>query len=293
MLSRLVAPLAVITTTTRQMSSQQTHFFRGIGEEISQSEFYSQIEKSTSRVVLVGENHEDPTAHSIQLKLMDNLRRDQNSRLGLSLEFWDRESQLVLDEFLAGTVNLDSFIRESRPPANHSDYTPILELCQQHDIPVLAANCPRRYSRLVATGGGQTVLLPLLETQAKHLLPPLPYTPPSKEYVAAFSDIMKAMGGADRVVPQGMIEAQALWDATMTDTIIQGLSKVDRVVHMTGYFHIQRGLGMMERLRDLLPTSVEIISVVILPSENTSTLEQDQMGLADFVVLTDINLIPD
>jgi len=275
------------------MSRQQTNFFLKTGEKISKPEFYSHIEQSNAKVILVGENHEDPTAHALELELIDKLRVDQNNRLGVSLEFWDRESQLVLDEFLAGIVSLERFIRDSRPPANHSDYTPILELCQQYKLPVLAANCPRRYSSLVSTGGGQTALLPLLNTEARHLLPPLPFTPPSEEYVAEFNKVMQAMGGPDRVVPRGMVEAQALWDSTMADSVVQGLRQVDRIVHLTGYFHIQRGLGLMERLRDLLPSSDGMTSVVILPSENTNQLEEDQIGLADFVVLTDINLISD
>merc|ERR1712154_335108 len=109
-------------------------------------------------------------------------------------------------------------------PTNHSSYTPLLELCRQRNLPVVAANCPRRYSRLVAKAG-QESLLPLADTPARTLLPPLPYPSASPEYKSAFLEIMREMGSSS--VPPGMIEAQALWDASMADSLVSSLERLE------------------------------------------------------------------
>lgn len=264
-------------------------FFTGSGEKICQEEFYRRLEISEARMVMMGENHQDPLAHQIELEVLRRLsENDAGVRVGLSLEFWDRESQVVLDEYLAGLVPLDTFLRDSRPPSNHSSYYPLLELCRQSNLPVVAANCPRRYSRLVSKSG-QAALLPMADTAARSLLPPLPYPPASPEYQAAFLEIMREMGSSS--IPPGMIEAQALWDASMADSLVKSLTRMDRVVHVTGYFHVQHGLGTVERVRDL--TDTKVMTVVVLPSEQRERLGEGQTGLADLVVLSDINEIPD
>jgi len=270
------------------VSFQPPGFFLGSGQPISKTDFFAQICASSAPVVLVGENHEDTQAKALELQVLKTVKTP-GSRVGLSLEFYDRESQQVLDEYLAGLVPLSTFLEDSRPPANHAAYQHLLDYCQGEDLPVIASNCPRRYTRMVSKAG-RNCLLPLANTGARQLLPPLPYPGPSKQYAENFIQIMRAMGNTNPAIPTSMLDSQSLWDATMADSIHQGLDRMDRVVHVTGYFHIQYRLGLVEHLVRLRPET-EILTIVILPAEHTQEITEEQRNIADLVVLTDIEAL--
>merc|ERR1711915_407085 len=97
------------------------------------------------------------------------------------------------------------------------------------------------------------------------------------------------MGNTNPNVPTSMLDAQALWDASMAHSLVTGLRQegVERIVHVTGYFHIQHRLGALEHIEHYAP-GTEVLTVVILPSENLDKLSGDQINIGDFVALTDI-----
>jgi len=267
--------------------SMSPNFFMGCGKSITRNDFFDKLVAKKYEVIFVGENHEDKTAHGLELDILNKLI-ENGTKLGLSLEFWDREAQQVTDEYLGGFIPEEGLLQDSRPPGNHQAYMPLLRLCKEHGLPVVAANCPRRYSRLVAKQG-QQALLPLLETgSAMKLLPSLPFPPASIKYKEAFSNIMKEMGM--EVVPPGMIEAQSLWDASMAESVQAALVDSPQLLHITGFFHMQFGLGTVERLKLLVPEA-EILTVAIIPSENVDELSEGQLNIADLVVLTDLNIL--
>jgi len=268
---------------------KQPGFFLGSGQPISKDEFYARIKDSTAPVVMVGENHEDALAHALELKILKTVSSDPHKKVGLSLEFYDRESQTVLDEYLADMVPLNTFLADSRPPGNHPAYQPLIDHCKTDQLPVIAANCPRRYTAMVSKRG-RSCLESLANTSARQVLPPLPYPGASEAYTENFIRIMRAMGNTNPTVPTTMLDAQSLWDATMADSIHQGLGRMDRVVHVTGYFHIQYRLGLVEHLTRLRPDT-EILNIVILPSEQTHEVSEEQKNIADLVVLTDLEAL--
>lgn len=270
-----------------KMDPKEPKYFLGCGKSISSNDFFDKLVCPQSNVIFVGENHEDPAAHKLELDILNSLRED-GEKLGISLEFWDREAQQVTDEYMMGVVSEANFLEDSRPPGNCASYLPLLQVCKEHGLPVVAANCPRRYTRLVAREGA-AALLPLLETQgASSLLPSLPFTPASQEYEQMFREIMRGMGRES--LPPGMIEAQSLWDATMAESLWKALEKTPRLLHITGFFHMQFGLGTVERLKALDP-ELKILTIAIIPSENQDELVEGQLNIADMVVLTDLDSI--
>ena len=62
------------------------------------------------------------------------------------------------------------------------------------------------------------------------------------------------------------------------------------VLHLAGFFHVKRRLGIAEHLRVLAP-SAEVLTVVAVPSEQTEDAfeAEEHQGIADYVVLTDIS----
>ena len=94
---------------------------------------YFVVHQSTARVIFIGENHGDDAAHALELEILRELQESldqRQQRLALSLEFYDRESQTVMNEYLKGVASLDTFLSDSKPPANHSDYQPLIDFCK-------------------------------------------------------------------------------------------------------------------------------------------------------------------
>ena len=286
-----------LTSMAAAMSTETTprptaYFVGSTGEKLERSSFLRRITESEASIICVGENHEDAEAQALELEVLRGVHAGHpDKRLALSLEFYDRESQAVLDEYLGGLVNLETFLSDSRPPANHEVYQPLIDHCKSCGLGVIASNCPRRYTRMVSRGG-RSALDALQGTQAgRSLLPPLPYRAASQAYKDNFIAIMKAMGNENPNVPTSMLDAQALWDATMADSLAKACAKgLDKIIHITGYFHIQYGLGTMEHLSHALPDT-KVLTVVILPSENLDRLDESLRNIGDLVALTDINAL--
>jgi len=279
------------TLILRNMSTspRETTYFLGSGIKIDKEDFLNRIAASKAGVIMLGENHEDKEAHKLELDILKKITTTRENRTGLSLEFYDRESQSVMNEYLGGLVDLDTFLGDARPPGNYEDYQPLLEYCKEKNLPALASNCPRRYTRMVSKNG-RDYLNQLNNTSSSQWLPPLPYAGASDAYTQNFIDIMRHMGNNNPNVPTKMLDAQSLWDATMAHSISGFLNKVDTVLHVTGYFHIQHKLGTVEHLQRYAP-GVDLLTVVILPSEQLDALNDEQKNIGDLVALTDLDAL--
>lgn len=288
---RTTGPIALncaAMTTSGAVTLRDPTFFLGSGQSIDKSEFIQRIKDSSARVICIGENHGDSAAHGLELDILQHIAQSKDEhKVALSLEFYDRESQTVINEYLQGLATLDTFLGDSRPPANYIDYQPLLDHCAEFGFPVIASNCPRRYTRMVSKSG-RASLEQLTDSKALELLPPLPYNGASKAYKDNFISIMEKMGNTNPTVPTSMLDAQSLWDATMAHSIVMGLDKVEKIIHVTGYFHVQYGLGTLEHLQIYKP-GLDVLTVIVLPSEELDSLNEEQRNIGDLVVLTDIN----
>eukprot|EP00879_Flechtneria_rotunda_P001579 GHRR01001738.1.p1 GENE.GHRR01001738.1~~GHRR01001738.1.p1 ORF type:complete len:440 (+),score=183.63 GHRR01001738.1:170-1489(+) len=123
-----------------------------------------------------------PSPSSPQQSETNKQRNQQQRQVILSLEMFERDVQPVVDEYLAGILPLHDLLRDSRPWANYvTDYKPLVEFCKVHQLPVLAANAPRRYVSLA--GRSSREALQQLPAAAKAWLAPLPYAQPSQAYI--------------------------------------------------------------------------------------------------------------
>ncbi|CAK0894979.1 unnamed protein product, partial [Prorocentrum cordatum] len=98
--------------------------------------------------------HDDVVAHRLQLQVLQRCLaacRASGRRLVLSLEMFESDVQRVLDEYvLQRAIREQDMTQDSRPWPNYArDYRPLVELCREHGVRVIAANAPRRYVSLV------------------------------------------------------------------------------------------------------------------------------------------------
>ncbi|MEM1127965.1 MAG: ChaN family lipoprotein [Bacteroidota bacterium] len=273
---------------------------------------------AAAEVVLLGETHDDAVAHVLQLDLLQRAHAAYAAArpLALSLEMFERDVQLVLDEYLAGLITESTFLGASRPWSNYeTDYRPMVEWARAHSLPVVAANAPRRYVNRVSRLGAAS--LADVPAAAQAYLPPLPYGGASAAYEAKWNAIMREMAAAHGhspaeddttvtpdpveaadttaaapppIMPDGntMLQAQSLWDASMGYAVVEHLMKQPAalVLHVTGSFHVERGLGTPEQIARYRPGTRRLIVVFRPAADATQFNEADHAGLGDFVVLT-------
>lgn len=248
-------------------------------------------------VLLVGEQHGDLVGHRIEAVLLDAVidtvaaGRGAGRPVVLSLEMFERDVQIVVDEYLADLVSEAHFLRSSRPWTEYDiRYRPLVEAARNAGLPVVAANAPRRYTNRVTRHG--PAALDDLSTEAKAFLPPLPYPPASQDYRAQWDAIMADFREDgmthDEAAGERMLAAQALWDASMghaiSESLVEHLGAL--VVHYVGSFHVEYGTGIPERIRDYRP-GTRVATVVIRPVDGVDEWsEEEHAELADFVILT-------
>ena len=140
-------------------------------------------------VLFFGEEHNDSDGHYLENKIFRALHAQYADKIVLSMEMFETDGQLALNEYLLGFINEDRFARDVRLWSNYKDYRPMIEYSKQNKIPVIAANPPRRYVNLVTRRGTRS--LDSLSKDAKKFLPPLPYDTLTGRYREKFMDIMK------------------------------------------------------------------------------------------------------
>ncbi|MEX0893096.1 MAG: ChaN family lipoprotein [Gemmatimonadota bacterium] len=297
-------------------------------------------------VVFIGETHDDPTGHMLERELLarayaaygapdgqpkpgaggetrgaeaasvdaaGGADAGRSRALALSLEAFERDVQLVLDEYLAGLITETAFLADSRPwPRYLTDYRPLVESAKEHGLDVIAANAPRRYvSRVTQQGRAALHELP---PAALELLPPLPYGQPSPAYrdqwIAVISAVMAgetmkcgvpveqppAHAGAHANMGN-QLHSQVLWDASMAYWIARHLDAPEDartgarpdalVLHVVGGFHVARGTGTPEQLEAYRPGTRAMV-VMLRPVADVGAFEAAPAGQwGDFVIQTD------
>ena len=296
--------------------------FTGAGEPASIDDIVAAM--ADYEVVFVGEAHDDPTGHMLEARLLERAYEAYGAAgsndgaprpVALSLEFFQSDTQPIIDEYLAGLITEKAFRADSRPwPRYETDYRPMIEFSKENGIAVIAANAPRRYANRVTRDGRES--LEALSPEALASLAPLPYGQPSDAYrsqwIQIITEVMQEEGmkcgipveelseeSGEEVkarAPAGshgnmgnQLHSQVLWDATMAYWMSEYLAEQPDalVLHMVGGFHVERGTGTPEHLEAYRPGTRRMI-VVLQPVADVETFEPAPDGeWGDFVIQTD------
>lgn len=231
-------------------------------------------------VVFLGEEHDNDVGHALQLLLTELLLRRRGA-LALSLEMFERDVQGTLDRYLAGEIDEERFLAESRPWGNYAEhYRPAVELARSRGLPVLAANVPRDLARRVSARGLDAVEGEPHAAREVHL--------GDGPYRARFAE---AITGGHPGFEPGKLDrwyaAQCLKDDTMAESIADFLSRPrgPLVVHWCGSFHSDYGLGTVERLLMRRPDLRVGVVSMISGELDEKALEAFGRDLADYVLL--------
>jgi len=239
--------------------------------------------------IFLGEQHDDSVGHSLEFEIFKQAVAEYSARrrVALSMEMFERDVQIVVDEYLNAQITEAQFLASSRPWGNYkTDYRPLVELARDKKLPVVAANAPRRYVNMVSRGGRDT--LNGLSKEAKSWLAPLPYGEPSEVYGEKFKALMgpspEAQMGIDKI-----LASQSLWDATMGNSVANYLKKNKQalVVHLNGSFHTESHLGTVDHLLRYRPKARVLVVTIRYEDDFKMFDKVKYTDLGDFVILTD------
>ncbi len=235
---------------------------------VSLDEALARIAKAD--VVFIGENHDHRAGHEFERVVLDYVSTHRKKTV-LALEMFERDLQLVVDEYLAGHITETAFLAASRPwPAYKTDYRPLVELCKERRLPVVASNAPRRYVNIVSRSGPDALLR--LPAESRRYLAPLPVDPTmAPAYAAELDELFGGAHGsgapaAGMPSAENMKAAQTLWDATMAESVVRASRRYRGalVLHINGAMHSDSGYGIVERVKRLAPR-LKVLVVTMKP----------------------------
>lgn len=276
----------MVGTTLGQTNEINYRIFDAKGNPSDLSSIFREIAQND--VVFLGELHDDSIAHKLQFEIFRTVveKYAATRKIALSLEMFERDVQIVVNEYLQDLISENHFLLSSRPWGNYkTDYRPLVELAKEKKLPVIAANAPRRYVNMVSRNG--RTALNALSPEAKKWLAPLPYDQASDAYAKKF---IALMGGSpeSKMGLNNILDSQTLWDATMAFSISEFLkaNKKPLVIHLNGSFHSEGGLGTPEHLLKYAPKTRFLVVTMRYENDYQNFDQSKHENLGDFIVLT-------
>ncbi|MEM8901461.1 MAG: ChaN family lipoprotein [Bacteroidota bacterium] len=238
---------------------------------------------SDADVLFFGEQHDDSMAHFLQNELYKALLESYGT-VTLSLEMFETDCQLIVDEYLAGFIGKSKLKKDGRAWSNYQeDYSPMVEEAKEKGQTVIAANAPRRYVSLVS-GKGLGELDKLPKASKKHL-PKLPIYTDDQAYYQRFKETMGEVGHS--MENDNYFYAQCVWDATMANSMYTHWKKhkKEKIFHLNGRFHSDYQQGTVHQLRRLSP-KVQIKNISCFPSDDIGKPDWGAYTeLGDYVII--------
>lgn len=220
---------------------------------LSFQEIISQIKND--RVVYVGETHTDYGNHLLQLQVIQALHH-AGSHLAIGLEMFPRSSQPALDAWIAGAIDEQLFIKQSRYfnvwGYDYRLYQEIFRYARTYKIPLVGLNLDKKIVSTVFRNGHTDTL-----------------STEQQDGMAAERDLDIA-GYRDRLLSvhaahssnnphagdfSGFLQSQALWDETMAESVSNYLGhNPDRqMIVLAGTGHVYKDSAIPPRVARRLP----------------------------------------
>lgn len=238
-------------------------------------------------VVFFGELHNNPVAHWLQLEVTRDLYEEQNGNLVLGAEMFEADNQIIIDEYLEGTIRQKDFENEARLWSNYqTDYKPLMNIAADSNLPFIATNIPRRYAALVNSKGLEA--LDSLSKEAKKWIAPLPVEFDST--LAGYKKMKEMMGGmGGHGGNMNIVKAQAVKDATMAHFISENIQPGKQFVHYNGAYHSDNFEGIIWYLNRIKP-DLNIKTITTKEQAELKDLHEKHEGIANFIIAVDENM---
>jgi uncharacterized iron-regulated protein len=204
---------------------------------------------AASRVIYIGETHDNIEAHKVQLQVIQFLAKKYPVAIGL--EMFRRSGQKKLNLFNQGQLSDQEFrhLFLSNWGSGFELYKPIFEFARSKNLPLIGLKSSRKVENHFRSGDS---------APGDTLYPEIDETDP---YHRAFS--MSIFGGHIAKALEKPYRMLLLWEETMAQTVAEFLrdpvNKDKKLVVLAGGFHVQYGFGIPKRAFRRVPHSYSII----------------------------------
>ncbi|OQY48184.1 MAG: hypothetical protein B6240_04980, partial [Desulfobacteraceae bacterium 4572_87] len=272
----------------------QRHFSKGriidlkAGKAIDFPNLIQQL--SSVDVIFIGEVHNNPEHHLIQVQLLQALMANDTPPPAVAMEFFDTTCQPVLDRFMNGDLDETAFLKQVdwknswRFP--YHLYRPILWISRDKGTALLGINAPNRIVKKVARSG-----LPSLTSEERNQIArDIDLNDKAhREYLESIFKQHQTHKNRKHGIRNfdHFYQAQCVWDETMAETIADHIKAHDikahgeKMVVFTGNGHIANKFGVPNRV--LRRMDVKTASIVLYPLTERTTINK---RMADYVWLT-------
>ena len=212
-----------------------------------------------SDVIIIGETHDDATGHRVQLAIVEDVL-DRWPQSALSMEMLDRSEQAVVDDYLRGFIDRESFFERTAQtrwrkisqeylegsinkktfrqrisrigwPDWEGNYQPVIDAAKTARAPVVAANTPWLVYTSVARKEGFEGLDDV--TPAQRALFEVPDGLPEGRYRERFWEAIAGRPEGEPPPEDGDASESADAHAALTDEQILGLFRGQLVMDAT------------------------------------------------------------
>jgi uncharacterized iron-regulated protein len=213
---------------------------------------------SSSKVIYIGETHDNTEAHRVQLKIIKDLAQRFPGKVSVGMEMFRRSAQKDLDRWSKGKLPLNELKKLFRKNwgTGYELYKPIFDFISKNDTPLIGLKSSIKTEEIFRKNGFSN----------KKILPEIDF---DDRYHRPFS--MSIFGSHKTMEnPYRML---LLWEETMAETVanfVKDPNNTDsKLIVLAGGFHVQYGFGIPKRAFRRIPHSYAIIlpTVTELPPE--------------------------
>lgn len=247
--------------------------FNAKGKEVSYQKMIKQIQKQD--VVLIGELHNNPISHWLELEIIQSCYLQR--KLVLGAEMFEQDNQGALSAYLAGNISAKGLDSSARLWRNYkTDYAPLVNFAKENQVNFIATNVPRKYASLVSKGGFEA--LNQISAEEKSWMAPLPIAYDAN--LPGYQKMITMMAG--HATPN-MPKAQALKDATMAYFIMKNGDENKLFIHVNGSYHSENYEGISWYLK-LAKPAIKIATIATVSQKEIKQLAQENRGIADYII---------
>jgi uncharacterized iron-regulated protein len=214
---------------------------------------------SATKVIFLGETHDQIEHHQIELKVLQGLL-ERGKDVIVGMEMFERFQQPVLDRWREGRLTEEEFLKEVKWDTTwgvaYHLYKPILDEVRNRRLKLLGLNIEIQLVRKVAGKGIEG-----LSPEDREKLPQMDLTDQHhRDYIAS---IFKSHQGGSAKKFETFYQAQCLWDEAMAETLSRFLRSQEAegktILVLAGGGHVVFNFGIPNRLYRRVPVSYQTL----------------------------------
>lgn len=276
----IILSLLIIVFSSFKGGKRAYKIFDQNGKKMSYEKLLKKV--SEADIILFGELHNNPINHWLQFELTKDIYENYNDFLALGAEMYEADNQLLVNEYLGGHIDYNTFKTEAKVwPNDQTDYLPLLDFAVKNQLTFVATNIPRRYARMVSKQGFKA--FNHLSDEAKKYIAPLPLD--YDEKLPGYVEMKKMAAHGHGMNGDFLAQAQASKDATMAHFILKNWVKDRTFIHFNGAYHSNNYEGILWYLKKANP-DLKVATISCVEQNTLNELEESNKGLAHFIIAT-------